>query len=421
MPEIDSAPRYLRIYCGLAIFLFAQFALIVPSGYSIGAALLLLGGLYACTKAHAPLETRDFYLLLALAFFTVEGVVHILWHQLSSQHYDKTLRFLLAIPAFFLIRWTKPSLYWVWNGLIGGSIATGTLALYEKFILDVDRAQGHTQVIQFGNLSMLMALFCLAGMGWAASLAQPALRYRYLLLLTLGALAGILASLLSGSRGGWVGLPFVLIVLFKAYHGFFTLRTKILAFSALILVGAAVFYTPKLDIKQRVGEAISDVQQYKQGNSDTSVGARFEMWRGAFQLIQAKPFLGWGKDGYQPAMQDLAAQKKVSPVVSPFNHAHNEFIDQAAKHGISGLIALLALYLVPIFYFAPYLKHSYLPIRAIAVAGTLLPVCYIDFGFSQAFLTHNSGVMMYAFWLVIWAGYLRVHLKAYTSPAATEH
>lgn len=37
----------------------------------------------------------------------------------------------------------------------------------------------------------------------------------------------------------------------------------------------------------------------------------------------------------------------------------------------------------------------------------MLPVAYIDFGLSQSFFSHNSGVMIYAVWLVVWWGCYR--------------
>lgn len=420
MTQVAAAPPIATWYCASAIFLFGLLALILPSGYSVGAALLLLGGLYTLTQDRRPLNKRDFYLLLVLAFFTAEGIVNAVGHQLSGNGYDKILRFALAIPAFYLIRWTKPTLHWAWAGLSLGSIGAGGFAFYQKFFLHLDRPQGFLHPIQFGNLSMLMGLFCIAGLAWAVSLPQTQSRRGYVLLLSLGAVAGILGSLLSGSRGGWVGLPFVFLVLFRSYHGFFKWRTKLVVLGLLVASVVAIYSLPQLPVQHRVKQAISDIQQYRQGNSQTSLGARFEMWHAAVKLVEAKPLLGWGKADYQEAMQDLVDQKKADPLVATFTHTHNEILDQAVKHGVLGLIALLALYLVPIWYFAAYLKHPHLPLRAIAVAGTLLPVAYIDFGFSQAFLSHNSGVMMYPFWLVIWAGYLHNTNAQYTAAVATE-
>lgn len=424
MINTTSAPRWLVTYCSSAIFIFGLLALIIPSGYSVGAVLLLLGGLYAYTQdKQNPLETRDFYLLLVLVAFTLEGIGNNLWHDLGSSHYDKILRFTLAIPTFYLLRWTKPKLHWAWAGLVAGSVGAGLLAIYEKLFLALERSGGFHHSIQFGNLSMLMGLFCLAGLGWAYSLTEIKHRRIYFTLLILGALSGILGSILSGSRGGWIGLPFVFLVLFKAYHNYFTLRTKIFAFVFAVLIGLTVFNLPQLPIKDRIHAAIHDVQQYQAGYKATSVGSRFEMWRGATELIKEKPLLGWGQTEYVTAIQELVTQGKIDPATTLFTHSHNEILNTTAKNGLVGLLALIALYLAPIWYFHPYLKHSNLSLRALAVAGTILPVAYIDFGFTQSFLSHNSGVMMYAFWLMIWAGYLRNAITAYqspnTAPAAT--
>lgn len=413
-------PTHLAsIYCGISIFLLGCLALITPSGYSISALLLLVGGLYALTQPKVRLNSADKWLLITLALFTLEGIFNGLWHQLSSQNYDKVIRFILAIPIFFYIRWAKPSVSWVWGGLGIGGTLIGFQALYERMAHGVERVSGYTHAIQFGNLSMLTAFFCLAGLGWSLS-RQFKKRATFTWLLILGAIGGILGSLLSGSRGGWVGLPLVLLVLYRAYHPFFTLRLKLSLGILVIITGLVVFSIPQLNVQPRIQRAFEDIALYQKGNSNTSLGARFEMWQGAIQLIQAKPMLGWGKDHYQNGMVELAEQGYANPVVKTFNHAHNEFIDRTAKHGVVGLIILLLLYGVPLWYFNPYLKNPDLSIRALAVSGTILPVAYIDFGLSQTFLSHNSGVMMYALWLVIWAACLRNTIEASTSPAATE-
>lgn len=407
MNQTKTAPHVVTVYCAGALYLFAQLTLVIPSKYSIGAALLLLGGIYAYTQDHhRAIDRKTLYVLLTLALFSVEGITNILWHQMDSKIYDKVIRFMFAIPVFFLIRWAKPTLYAVWLGLAGGAMAAGAIAAFEKFIVGLDRAQGLTHPIQFGNLSLLMGLFCLAGLGWVTTLNKPEQRHLFYTLLALGALSGLVGSLLSGSRGGWVGLPFVIFVLFKAYHALFSFRTKAIIISMLLLGIVTVFHTPQLHVKERVQAAVTDLQLYQQGNSNTSLGARLEMWHGAILLIKEKPFLGWGRESYQSAMESLAEKNKISPVVIKFEHAHNEILDKTAKHGLVGLLVLLALYLVPIWYFGRYLKDTDLSIRAVATAGTLLPVAYIDFGLSQALFAHDNGIMTYSFWLVIWTAYL---------------
>lgn len=409
---------FAQSYCQLALFLLGALALVIPSGYSVGAVLLVIGGFYSYCYVLPQQPSSDRWVLLVFLLFALEGVFNAFYHEVDrATYYDKALRFLFAIPIYHFIRWTKPKTAAVWAGLATGGLLTAGVAIYQKFIEGIARAQGFTHPIQFGNLSMLIALLCTAGLGWAVEQSYLTQRKRWIVLLALGAIAGVLGSLLSGSRGGWIGLPFVLFVLYRTYHHYFSSRLKIGACATLLLIGVILFNTPQLGVKDRVYDAASDIQHYIDGNSVTSLGARFEMWQGAIQLIKQKPLLGWGQDDYQPAMAELVAQQKADPVVMLFNHAHNEILDRGAKHGLVGLVLLLALYIVPMWHFSPYLTHHLLSIRATAAAGTLMPVAYIDFGLSQAFLSHNSGIMTYSVWLMIWTALLRNQLEK-VSPSA---
>lgn len=401
MPAPLVAPS---LYTSVAVFLLGAIALVVPSGYSVGAALLLLGGLYCLGCRNRPTLTRnDLLVLAALVIYGMMGVLEAIFYQYSSRTYDLPSRFLAGAIALFVVLKYPPRLSWLWAGLATGGILSGSWAGYQKLILEVDRAKGFTHVIQFGNISMLTGLLCLAGLAWTCTRPNKKIWMTFLIF---GAIGGIAGSLFSGSRGGWIGLPLIALVFFRVYHQYFSLRFKVLLSSSVVALAVLIYSVPQFGVQQRVHEAIQNVTLYSQGSSDTSVGARFEMWKGASQLFMAKPLLGWGKENYQAAMADLVAQGKASPLVLPFGHPHNELLNNAAKKGIVGILALLFLYFVPLRLFAPGLRAESLTQRSLATAGFLLPVAYIDFGLSQAFFTHNSGVMVYAFWLVVlWGSY----------------
>ena len=214
-------------------------------------------------------------------------------------------------------------------------------------------------------------------------------------------------TLFSGSRGGWIGFPLVLLVLYRSYGRDLPAFIKA-AVVVVVVAGAALVYAvPQTGVQMRVQAAFHDVEQYfTHANPTTSVGARFEMWKGAAHLIAEKPLVGWGDNGYRTGMRQLVDEGVSHPVVTRYGHAHNDFIDAFAKRGLIGLAVLLALYLVPLRLFARQLRAKDYELRSLAVAGVLLPVTYIDFGLSQVFMAHNSGVMMYAFWLaVLWGSY----------------
>lgn len=169
-----------------------------------------------------------------------------------------------------------------------------------------------------------------------------------------------------------------------------------------------LYVMPRSPMEARVKLAVTEAQTYiRSGDSTTSVGARLEMWRTGLMLIPEHPWLGWGKEGYMEGKARLVEADKVRLVPGEHNHLHNEFLDALVKRGLLGLIALLALYLVPLALFARRVRDKNKAVRPYAVAGVLLSICYIGFGLTQSFLTHNNGVMIFAFTLVILWSLLR--------------
>lgn len=392
-------------YSSFAVFLLGAIALVVPSGYSVGSLLLLLASITLLWRRPAfNLQKQGKLLMLVLAVYSLLFIVQLFFEGVSSSAYDRPFRFLLALPVLLFILAYPPKLAALWAGLALGSILTGSWALWQNLVLNIDRAGGHTFVIQFGNISMLFGFFCLAGLGWAAVQVKPK---QWLSLLLLGAFFGVLASLLSGSRGGWVGLPFIFLVIYRAYGQLLAVKFKLILLVIVLSFIALVYLIPQTGVKTRILHAFYDIELYFSSESkNTSLGLRFDMWQGAITLIIEKPLAGWGYEGYHEGMQALANQGEVTAFAVE-NHAHNDFLDTFARRGLFGLLTLLLLYLVPLHLFSNYLASPNMELRAVATAGALLPVAFIDFGLSQAFLEHNSGVMIYAFWLVVLWGCLR--------------
>ncbi|GGB50136.1 hypothetical protein GCM10011502_24210 [Oceanisphaera marina] len=404
----------VRRYTSLAVFLMGALALVLDSGYTYGPALLLLASVILLWRRPVlNLQTEDKWLMAVIAGYSLLFLVQLMLDGADSRTYDRPSRFLFAVPVLLFVLAYPPRLSWLWSGLAVGSVLTGSWAIWQKLVLGVDRATGHTYVIQFGNISMLFGLFCLAGLGWAV--AQHHAR-RWVVLLLMGAVFGVLGSLLSGTRGGWIGFPFVFLVLYRAYGNLLAVKLRLGIMAGLLALVALVYVMPQTGVQSRVHQAFTDIDLYISGQSqNTSLGARFEMWQGAAHLIAEKPLIGWGWEGYHVGMQALVDKGEV-PQFAADNHAHNEYLDNFARRGILGLLSLLALYLVPLRLFSKRLIESNLELRALATAGAILPVAFMDFGLSQVFFGHNSGVMVYAFWLVVLWGTLRAYESEKVAP-----
>ncbi len=395
------------IYTSVAVFLFFAIALVIPSGFSVGALLLLVGSVVLLHKrAMVRLQREEMLLISVLAFYFLASCLANIVHGAQIREYDSPMRFLLAIPVLLLLRVFPLIPHFFWSGVATGAISSGLFATWQFFLTNGMRAAGFTNPIQFGNISLLLGIFCLTGLSWAVTQRRPIFWSSFL---SGGIFLGILGSLLSGSRGSWISLPIALLVTYLCYGRMLKKRHITTSLTALLVLFGVLQFTPQLPMEGRIKLAVVETQDYfKTGNATTSVGARLEMWRTGLMLFPEHPWLGWGKEGYMKGAASLVEAGKVRLVPGEHNHLHNEFLDALVKRGLLGLIALLALYLIPFALFARRVRDKNKAVRPYAVAGVLLSVGYIGFGLTQSFLTHNNGVMIFAFTLVILLSLLRV-------------
>lgn len=407
----------------VCVFLFGMLSLIVPSGYSIGPALLVLLSGYRLLQAPRELMSlparADYPVIGAMLAF---GILLLVSIALQGDHWRTTsvpLRLLLAVPVLLVMLRFPPSLKALWGGLIIGSVLTGSWAMWQKLVWGVHRASGYTNTINFGDICMLMGLMCLAGLGWAVSL-KSASRQLWILALLVGGTLGIIGSLMSGTRGGWIGFPFAAWVLYRSYGEVVSRRVLQLGVVICVAVIALMVMVPATGIQQRVEAGVSDVTGYVEDrNAGTSAGARLEMWRGASIMIMDQPWLGRGESGYATTRDEMISAGELSRHVQEYTHPHNEFLDAWVKRGVPGLLALLALYLVPLRLFYRRLDSDDLTLRSLAVAGVLLPLTFIDFGMTWVMFSQASGVMVYAYWLAILWGTMRARERGLARDAVS--
>ena len=398
--------RLMIGYTSLAVFLFFAISLIIPSGFSVGATALLLGGLALFRRnVRLQLDREDQLLIAVLLFYFVVAVIMNLIHGEIIKEYDLPLRFLLAIPSLMVLRLYPPSPRYFWMGLAIGGILAGLFTGWQNLFIIHGRAGGHTNSIQYGNISFIMGIFCLVGLGWAKEQFRAK---SWMLLLILGAVMGMLGSMFTGSRGSWVALPICLYLLYRCYGGTISKRYLLSVISALVVICAVIYMIPRTEVKVRAQLAFTEAQDYmRTRNAGSSIGTRMEMWHAGALAAEERPLLGWGKAGFVVRETELINEGKVSPLMQDNNHVYNEWLDAIVKRGVPGLLALLALYLVPLYLFSKYIKHGSAAQKPYALCGLMLIVCYIGFGFSQVFMAHNTGVMTLGFTMVILWGLLK--------------
>lgn len=388
----------------VAIFLFGAIALVAPSGYSWGPALLLLTALPQLVRPGywKYLTRKDCLILTALTVYILAAVMEVFYHQIGSRELDRPSRFLAAILILpLLFKYTlNPAFFWA--GVSVGGFLAGIFAAWQVIVIGLQRAGGNTQIIQFGNICMLMSLLSLCAIGWASKQTSPRLWYG---LLALGFFGGATGSVLSGSRGGWVAFVACLVIVLWGFRDRISLKIVSVSVVAIVVLTTAAWLTPHSLLQARTVQAFDELATYSNGEqSHTSVGSRLEMWEAAMIIGAEKPLLGWGKFEYEVRKAEYIAKGRFSDYIGTYTHAHNEFFDAWSKRGSFGLTALVLLFLLPAIAFYKGFSEKNLGTRSLAIAGVIVPAACALFSMSQGFFSHNSGAMVYPFMIVIlWA------------------
>ncbi len=396
-----------------SVYLFGALCLIAPSGYSWGAAILAISGLVIlCQKTHWPEYTRDdVKIIFAIGLFAALWLLEVALESQGMSRAERPLKFYAAIIATFFLFKYPPRIEFFWAGIATGAIGAGSWAAWQNVFEGISRARGFTHLIQYGNISLLLGVSCLAGMGWA--LTKKDKKTLWVILLGLGFVFGLVGSALTGARGGWVALPFVTVVLYLIYRDVLNKKLVFTGITLLAVVISAIYFIPATGVKSRVASAITELNNYSENRvRTTSVGVRLEMWRASLLLIPEKPLFGWGREGYESERNRMIEENTVHEGIGRYTSVHNEFIDTTLKRGLFGLISLLLMYFIPVFLFRKGTKSLDLTERSVATVGILLPTCFMAFGLTQVFFSHNSGVMVYSFMLVIvWTIFSRLETK----------
>lgn len=140
-----------------------------------------------------------------------------------------------------------------------------------------------------------------------------------------------------GGRSGYLALiilfPLTAYILVGQKH-----MVRILVISA---VGIAVLFAFPV-VRARVSRAAQDIEMYRQGKIDTSLGLRFHMWGIALKEIESHPVIGLGTAGFREAWQE----NKGNPSLPFYDHPHNTFIYMMVSFGIPGLLSFCWLLFV---------------------------------------------------------------------------
>ncbi|USX21928.1 O-antigen ligase family protein [Oxalobacteraceae bacterium OTU3REALA1] len=317
--------------------------------------------------------------ILAFSAYFVVSLLRMLLDDQGLRTLDGPSRLLLGLSCIGVMYHLRPRTRYFWMGLCATTVTAALLAIYQTLTgIEYGRAVGFTHhAITFGNLALASGLMGLCGMA-----AFRGTRLAWLPVVAL--LCGMVASILSGSRGGWLALPLAMIPLVYYGRHLFGRRLRVVCGLMLALLAVACL-VPAIGMAGRIGVAVDEVQRYLSlGDATTSVGIRLELWKASIIMFSEHPWLGVGRDDFHTVLNALADAGRLQqgPALE-FSSSHNDLLHCLATGGVLDASLLLLLYIMPLRYFVAQLRRPDQGQHPLALAGLVVVVAFMAFGLTD--------------------------------------
>ncbi|NOQ15629.1 MAG: hypothetical protein GQ581_01065 [Methyloprofundus sp.] len=383
--------------------------LTVKHGVNISAAIILLTSIIVLL-IHFPvsmrLSNKEKVLIVAMLCLPLIILSDVMIRGFRWRYFDYYARFIVVLPIYFALRQAKVTIKPFVMGILIGAVAVGLLAVYQCYYIDESNVHGFVIKISFGNISLLLGMMSLASWFLIDSVYYKKI---FFISCLLAFFLGLTASILSGSRGGWVALPFFIVLFF--WH--FPMQKLYKLVSVLLLVSILVgTYYANDNVKLRVDLVSKEFNHYFSteniGNSKelqvSSVGLRLEVWRAAWLMFTENPLVGVGSGEFNNALQEKIEAGEVANIFI-FDHAHSVPIHLLAITGIVGFIGYCVLYVGLLYYFyRSFMSSSNNELQYLSFLGLMLVGASLVFGLTNYSFGHQVNVVFFAVMVVGIAG-----------------
>ena len=404
-----SKEKYLKLFINTSIFSFFTLLLVFPKGYNYGStALLVVSILFVFYSIYKKFKITEIIkqnnpIFFVISLYFLNALFFIILHGDKFKLIDNPLRAFLFLSVIIFVIYSKVKFDVLLYSIPVGSFVAGLVALYQYYILHLPAAFNEQMKIQSGDIAMSLGLFSFI----IALYLFDIKKNRLALVTAIAGLFGVLASVLSFARGGWVGVPLIFVFVLYMYRNM--ISKKLLSAVVLSILVEGISLSTNEQFVGRILDVKNNLRHYSQNSKDGSIGARLDMWRMGVDAFIEHPISGWSLKALDEYKKSLADKGIVSREFTVYSHLHNQFIDELAKKGILGGVAILGIFLVPLCSF--YRKQKKFPnnkkIKLLTTLGIVHVLSTMSYCLTQAFLTHNSGNIFYFFSLVLFWSFMQ--------------
>ena len=184
------------------------------------------------------------------------------------RHFKQQCKILIGVILIERVTSAEAARRYLYAFAAGGAVLA-SIGIYQGLILNISRPPTLYHPVHGGGLLVISAVVLIALFLSESSSVLKAF------VMSMLAIHGA-ALYLNGSRGPWIALAAVLLLV-PFIHFKSSLKGKIIYLISLLLI-VMVACSGNV-FQERIREARNDIIAYNSSKSDTSLGARFEMWK----------------------------------------------------------------------------------------------------------------------------------------------
>lgn len=255
----------LRWLTTLLMLVFPAAVLFINRADSYSFWLLVLVGIWVWIRygARPFLDRWSGALLLTFAAFFGVAMLAYLWGMQTQDGFrflGRYLRFLFIAPVYLAFRRYPPTAKTVFVGLAVGAFVGGVVSVWHFLhVHHFIRMEAATDLsIIFGDLATTMVLCTVAGFGLMAT----SRRTWTVPLLILSVAGGVAATLLSGTRGAWIPLLLLPLVLMSPIGRFLKRRYLFAIVVVLVAVFSSLYSIGRSGAHERITDAWVYMRNY---------------------------------------------------------------------------------------------------------------------------------------------------------------
>lgn len=170
----------------------------------------------------------------------------------------------------------------------------------------------------------------------------------------------------------------ILYILMLIILVFYYLRWKkalIVSLVFIFLTGIVVYLSP--NIRKGIDNAISDIQSYKTGYANTSLGLRLTFYKNGIQLFKESPIIGHGTGSFKHEYEKLNDE-----VMKSVGNPHNDYLWFAVELGIMGLFFFIIFLSLSVY----QANNNLMPFSLMTM---ILVLTYLLSSINNSFFTDN--------------------------------